>query len=375
MFLPLGDHPNPKRTQWVTRLLLVGNVVVHLFFGMPLSKERVTVDDYERDAHVREAVVQIHKETGTNMPVSMWLEQYTLTRYHVFTYHWGFKPGAPSLLTLLVCMFLHGGFVHLFGNMLYLWIYGDNVEERLGPLRYLFFYLATGAAGTAGFALFHPDSMTPLVGASGAISGVLGMYLIWFPKNLIRVVVFLIWLPYFFLIRAYWVIGMYFVFDNLLPYLADRTGSVAVEAHIAGFGAGALVAVAAKLFLGWRSAPEPNVPPGPQPRHWHPRAGHHRHAAGANYPGAPATGYHDPGMDFRRAIRDHRMEDAAHAFASLLRAGGLAPESIDVYRLGRWLADSGHVSDARAVLAYHLKHYPNGAEAEAAESTLRALEE
>jgi len=375
VFLPLGDYPNPKRVQWVTRLLLAGNIAVHLLVAMPLSNEALTVEDYRDSARVREAVDQIYANTGTNKPMPMWFREARLTQYSVFTYHWGFKPGDPSLATLLACMFLHGNLLHLFGNMLFLWIYGDNVEERLGLVRYLLAYLGTGAAATAGFGLAHPDSMTPLVGASGAISGVLGMYLVWFPRNLIRVLVLLIWMPYFFLIRAYWVIGMYFVFDNLIPLMADQTGQVAVEAHIAGFGSGALLAVAANLFFGWRPAPAPVVQPGEQPRHWHARGGGgRRHAPGADYPGAPHPGYSDPGQDFRRAIREHRMEDAAHAFAQLLRTGGLAPEPIDVYRLGRWLADSGYHADARAVLGYYLKHYPYGAEREAAEHTLATLE-
>ena len=80
-------------------------------------------------------------------------------------------------------MFLHGGFMHLFGNMLFLWIYGDNVEHRLGPLPYLLWYLATGVAATLVPRPRPRGSEIPLVGASGAISGVLGFYFVWFPRN------------------------------------------------------------------------------------------------------------------------------------------------------------------------------------------------
>ena len=80
-------------------------------------------------------------------------------------------------------MFLHAGWTHLLGNMLFLWIFGDNLEARLGPAKYLAVYLGTGVAATLFFAVFQPDSYIPLVGASGAISGVLGCYFLWFPKN------------------------------------------------------------------------------------------------------------------------------------------------------------------------------------------------
>jgi membrane associated rhomboid family serine protease len=95
------------------------------------------------------------------------------------------------LLALFASMFLHGGFAHLFGNMLFLWIYGDNVEHRLGSARYVFWYVLTGACATLFHAVFDSDSRIPLVGASGAISGVLGFYFLWFPRNQVRVWVLL----------------------------------------------------------------------------------------------------------------------------------------------------------------------------------------
>ena len=88
-------------------------------------------------------------------------------------------------------MFLHGGFMHLFGNMLFLWIYGDNVEKRLGMIPFVLWYLATGAAATLFHAAVFSTSDVPLVGASGAISGVLGFYFVWFPRNTVRVLLFL----------------------------------------------------------------------------------------------------------------------------------------------------------------------------------------
>jgi membrane associated rhomboid family serine protease len=141
-------------------------------------------------------------------------------------------------------MFLHASLMHVGGNMLYLWIFGNNVEARLGPLRFLFWYLATGVAALAFHAAFNLRSPAPLVGASGAISGVLGFYLLWFPRNVVKVWVFLF--PFYIgvvHIGAVWVLGMYLLLDNLLPFLiAPASGGVAHGAHIGGFVAGMVAA-------------------------------------------------------------------------------------------------------------------------------------
>jgi membrane associated rhomboid family serine protease len=135
-------------------------------------------------------------------------------------------------------MFLHGGWMHLVGNILFLWIFGDNVEQRLGRIRYLLGYLAAGAAATLFFALFVPDSQIPLVGASGAISGVLGCYFLWFPRNQVKTFVFLFpLLMNTFYLPARLVLGFYLVLDNLIPFLINggRASGVAHGAHIGGF--------------------------------------------------------------------------------------------------------------------------------------------
>ena len=142
-------------------------------------------------------------------------------------------------------MFLHGGFMHLFGNMLFLWIYGDNVEHRLGSVKYLLAYLATGVTATLFFTLFRMNSIIPMVGASGAISGVLGLYFLWFPKNQVRM--FIMLFPIFMdtvLLNARLVLGFYLVVDNLLPFLfaSGAGGGVAHGAHIGGFLGGLAIA-------------------------------------------------------------------------------------------------------------------------------------
>ncbi|MCA9566851.1 MAG: rhomboid family intramembrane serine protease, partial [Myxococcales bacterium] len=128
-------------------------------------------------------------------------------------------------------------------NLLFLWIFGDNVEARLGSVPFLLFYLVCGAAATGLYALLAGPSLVPLVGASGAISGVLGAYLLWFPHNRVKLFVGLwpIWLDII-LVPAWVVLGSYLVLDNVLPLLLGAGGNVAYGAHVGGFLAGLAVA-------------------------------------------------------------------------------------------------------------------------------------
>lgn len=141
----------------------------------------------------------------------------------------------PLYLTLLTSMFLHGGWMHLGGNMLYLWIFGKNIEDTLGHFKFLGFYILCGAVATMAHVVSEPESVAPMVGASGAIAGVLGAYLAVFPHSRILVLFF-----YFFLrIPALVVLGVWFVIQ--LMNASDDVGGVAWYAHIAGFVVGYLL--------------------------------------------------------------------------------------------------------------------------------------
>ena len=149
----------------------------------------------------------------------------------------------PVYLTLITAMFMHGGIAHIFGNMMFLWIFGDNIEDRLGHFRYLVFYLVCGVlAGLShvyATALFATDSASliiPSLGASGAISGVLGAYILLFPTR--RVTVLISW--FVTQVPAFIAIGLWFVFQlvNGLGLLGGGSGGVAYAAHIGGFVAG-----------------------------------------------------------------------------------------------------------------------------------------
>jgi membrane associated rhomboid family serine protease len=148
----------------------------------------------------------------------------------------------PAVTTLITCMFLHGGLMHLIGNMWFLWLYGDNVEEAFGRLRYLAFYLICGCAGTLAHAFIDPGSRVPLIGASGAISGVIAAYLMIWPRANIRV--FYWWIIFFGTINvpAFVVLG-FWLFEQFvaLPAALQMQGGVAIAAHLGGFVCGLIL--------------------------------------------------------------------------------------------------------------------------------------
>lgn len=145
----------------------------------------------------------------------------------------------PAHLTIFTSMFLHGGILHLAGNMLYLWIFGNNVEDAMGHIRFVIFYLLCGIAAVTGQVLQNPDSQIPMIGASGAISGVLGAYLLLYPHARVLVAIPLGIILYPVRLAAGWVLGFWFVIQIISSVLADP-GSVGVAwfAHIGGFLAG-----------------------------------------------------------------------------------------------------------------------------------------
>jgi membrane associated rhomboid family serine protease len=165
-----------------------------------------------------------------------------------FIERWGVIPAqiasGQGYITLLSSMFLHGGIGHIFGNMLFLWIFGDNVEEALGSVRYLLFYLVTGLAASFAHIALNINSSIPSIGASGAISGVLGAYLIWFGANRVRVLIFV----FVTFVPAWIMIGLWAIQQFLATYAEIAStaqtegGGVAYAAHAGGFLAGVILA-------------------------------------------------------------------------------------------------------------------------------------
>ena len=163
------------------------------------------------------------------------------------------NPSSPAVfpeknvwLALIYSMFLHGGFLHLGGNMLFLWVFGNNIEDTEGKVKYLIFYLLAGLAATAAHIAIEPSSTVPVVGASGAIAGVMGAYLVLFPNVPIRTIVIFFFIT-FIEIRAKWLLGFWFISQF---FVAPDAG-VAWMAHVGGFAFG----VAAGLL--WKARAEP----------------------------------------------------------------------------------------------------------------------
>jgi membrane associated rhomboid family serine protease len=189
---------------------------------------------------------------ATCVLVFLWQASLTPSAGTYAVYSYGFIPAVlfgdaelppelavvPAVGTLFTSMFLHGGLMHLGGNMLYLWVFGNNIEDNLGHVRFLVFYLLCGIAAAFAQALPDPTSEIPMVGASGAISGVLGAYLILYPHARVHVII-----PFGFLflhtIRAGWLLGFWFVFQLVSGLFTPADGGgVAFWAHVGGFVAG-----------------------------------------------------------------------------------------------------------------------------------------
>ena len=146
-----------------------------------------------------------------------------------------FHTPLPVYFNFVSSMFMHGGISHIFGNMLFLWIFGDNIENLIGHVRYAIFYLVCGFAAAFAQIVMGPDSIIPMLGASGAISGVLGGYMLLFPTNRVRALIFQIYTT----VPAYVALGLWIGYQIIVGYLTPSgEGGVAYAAHIGGFIAG-----------------------------------------------------------------------------------------------------------------------------------------
>ncbi len=245
MFLPVGDIPNPQSTPYVNYVLMGLNVAVFVIITLPLSAARPDLND--------PLLIEYLRTFGGGGPWPVQAIYERVSAYDLVVFQYGYRPAESSLPTMFSAMFLHANWMHLAGNMLFLWIFGDNVEHRLGRVGYLLAYLGAGLVATFFFGMFVPESQVPMIGASGAISGVLGLYFLWFPRNQVKVFIFLF--PLIMttvLISARIVLGCYLLIDNLLPFLmtSGEGGGVAHGAHIGGFLAGVGLAYAIDRFPG-----------------------------------------------------------------------------------------------------------------------------
>lgn len=149
----------------------------------------------------------------------------------------------PLWSTLFTCMFLHAGLLHIGGNMLFLWIFGNNIEDVLGKVRFIFFYFACGLAASLSMVFTEPNSQIPTLGASGAIAGVLGAYFILFPKAKVLSIVPICFLGFLAEIRAFWVLSFWIAINIVQSLQGTQAGGVAYIEHVTGFLTGMLLII------------------------------------------------------------------------------------------------------------------------------------
>jgi membrane associated rhomboid family serine protease len=211
MFIPIKDL-NPRRTYPVVNtLLILTNVIVFLY--------QISLPHRQSEAFVlANATIPNHIRLALN----------------------GHGSLEAGLLSIVTSMFLHGGFLHIAGNMLFLWIFGDNVEDYFGHLPYLLFYFVCGIGSGLAHIVFNYHSSLPALGASGAISGVMGAYIILYPRAQVLTLVFIFFIPIpAFIILGYWFLLQFFAGVSTVG--ASATGGVAWWAHIGGFLMGMLI--------------------------------------------------------------------------------------------------------------------------------------
>ncbi len=211
MFIPIKDL-NPRRTYPVVNtLLILTNAIVFLY--------QITLSHHQQDAFVlANSTVPNHIRLALN----------------------GHGNLQAALLTIITSMFLHSGFLHIAGNMLFLWIFGDNVEDYFGHFPYLLFYFVCGIGSGLAHIIFNYHSSLPALGASGAISGVMGAYIVLYPRARVLTLVFIFFIP----IPAFIILGYWFLLQfvaGVSTVGASATGGVAWWAHIGGFLLGMLI--------------------------------------------------------------------------------------------------------------------------------------
>ena len=213
--IPLKDD-NPTSSRPVVTYFLIGICVV--IFLMQLGSQSYKTG-------------QLFYSYGLIPSVLMGYDQLPMDLYAI-----------PAYLTIFTSMFMHGGFMHLIGNMLYMWIFADNIEDSLGPKKFIIFYLLSGIGAATAQILMDTHSQVPMVGASGAIGGVLGAYLINHPNARVLVLIPFGFFSQLIKIKALYVLGFWFVLQFInSAMMSSQGGGVAYAAHIGGFVSGVVL--------------------------------------------------------------------------------------------------------------------------------------
>jgi membrane associated rhomboid family serine protease len=239
--IPLRDNQPTSTFPIITILLIALNVLVYIGQQvLPLDSSWSLVPyEITHNTDLNNVVARL---SASEQPHLYQLPPNTLVHLGPHDIYYGPSPH-PLWLTVFTAMFMHGSLLHIGGNMLYLWIFGNNIEDALGKARFLVFYLTCGVAATAAQIAIDPNSLIPNVGASGAIAGVLGAYFILYPNARVLSIV-PVFIYFFAEIRAYWVLLVWIglqLFQGFMGLGMQRGGGVAYFAHIGGFFAGILL--------------------------------------------------------------------------------------------------------------------------------------
>lgn len=245
--LPLWDENPTRRVPVVTLLLMAAAITVFFLVqpwestdeGIAFSYEYAAIPcEVVHDRPLTQDEVIATLQLGDDAACEVVLRPSEVGRREVF-------PHKNVWLAVLVSMFLHGDVFHLAGNMLFLWVFGNNIEDHLGPVRYLLFFVASGVVATAAHVLAQVDSTVPVIGASGSIAGVMGAYLVWFPWARVRTLFLIGFIPLWPRVPAALLLLVWFVSQ----FLIGPEGGVAWVAHVAGFAFG--------LVVGWLARQDP----------------------------------------------------------------------------------------------------------------------
>jgi membrane associated rhomboid family serine protease len=252
--LPLHDDNPTQRRAWLTIALIVLNVGIYLLW-QPRSADTPQAQQDSVEFTYEHAAIPCELTRGHPLEPEQLLrgcdaDTDAVSGQGSDAGSQPFFPNKSVWFAVVVSMFLHGSLLHLGGNMLFLWVFGNNVEDRLGRVAYLAFYLGTGVLATLTHVALQTDSTAPLIGASGAVAGVMGAYLVWFPNARIFTAFFFV-LIWFRQLRAKWVLGFWF----LSQFFINPNEGVAWAAHVGGFVAGMLVALVVRAIRGPQMAP------------------------------------------------------------------------------------------------------------------------
>lgn len=255
--IPLHDNNPTRRRAWVTLGIIIACCAVY-FLVQPVGRQLVgrTVDTgtsagcTDLAFNLDHAAIPYELTHGGAFSVD---DRRSLLRsVGCRRTAQGRLPAKSVWESVVVSMFLHGGLLHLGGNMLFLWIFGNNIEDRLGRVRYLAFYLAAGVAATLAQVALDPASTAPLIGASGAIAGVMGAYLVLYPRIKIKSLLIIVIIPLIFDLRAFWWLGIWLVSQ----FFVSPSSGVAWAAHVGGFAFGMLTGLVLRAGSGGRR-PQP----------------------------------------------------------------------------------------------------------------------